>query len=270
MANNRVMFESNLSQERTDQDVWQSYKQEPNKTDFDWLVERYRSLAYYTAERLHAKLPVEVDVEDLASEGVFGLMDAIRSFDLNRGVKFETFCALRVRGAILDGLRTADWVPRLVRTRSNRVEKARRRLEMQHGHKPTRDELMQELDVSKDEFEKILKDASAIQMSSLSHKWFETDTNRDVCEIDVIEDPKQMNPLKFAQRRDLKEVITKSLSRQESLILTLYYYEEMTMKEIGATLDLSESRVSQMHSSILARLKAQFQSRGQELKASVH
>ena len=102
---------------------------------------------------------------------------------------------------------------------------------------------------------------------SLSRKWFETDSNKDVREIDVLEDPKQVNPLSAVQCRDLKGLITKGLSRAERLILILYYYEEMTMKEIGVTLDLSESRVSQMHSSILARLKAQLQHRDKELRA---
>ena len=134
------------------------------------------------------------------------------------------------------------------------------------GRTPTDDELSKKMKISKEEFAKIRKDAGAVGVVSLSRKWFETDSNKDVREIDVLKDPKQVNPISAVQRRDLKDMITKGLSRAERLIVVLYYYEEMTMKEIGVTLDLSESRVSQMHSSILARLKAQLQHRGKELQ----
>jgi RNA polymerase sigma factor for flagellar operon FliA len=120
--------------------------------------------------------------------------------------------------------------------------------------------------VDDEEFAKIRKDAGPVGVVSLSRKWFETDSNKDVREIDVLHDPRQVNPLTAVQKRDLKGLITKNLTRAERLIVILYYYEEMTMKEIGATLDLSESRVSQMHSSILQRLKAQMQHREREFE----
>ena len=172
------------------EEVWMEYKKTGTEEIRNFLIERYLDIVRYTAERMHMRLPSEVDVEDLMSAGLFGLMDAIDAFDLERGVKFETYCAQRIRGAIFDELRAMDWVPRLVRSRTAKVEKA---------------------------------------------------------------------------RKDLKVLITKGLSRAERLIVVLYYYEEMTMKEIGMTLDLSESRVSQMHSSILLRLKAQMQHRTKEL-----
>jgi len=247
--------------------LWLDYKEEGGESRRNQLMERYLPLVKYNAERIHTKLPDEVDVEDLMSAGIFGLMDAIDAFDLDRGVKFETYCAPRIRGAILDELRSMDWVPRLVRSRTSQVEKARRKLEMQLGRKPTDDELIEKMEVNKEEYAKIRKDAGATSVVSLSRKWFETDSNKDVREIDVVEDSKQVNPLSAVQKRDLKGVITKGLSRAERLIVILYYYEEMTMKEIGVTLDLSESRVSQMHSSILARLKAQLQHRGAELQS---
>lgn len=247
--------------------VWREYQKKPTEDLRNILMERYLPLVKYNAERVHSKLPDEVDVEDLMSAGIFGLMDAIDAFDMSRGVKFETYCAPRIRGAILDELRSMDWVPRLVRSRSSQVDHARKSLEMSLGRTPTEDELAKKLRVSKDEYHKIRKDAGAVGVVSLSRKWFETDSNKDVREIDVLEDPKQTNPLNNAQRQDLKDLITKGLSRAERLIVVLYYYEQMTMKEIGVTLDLSESRVSQMHSSILARLKAQLQHRSKELAA---
>ena len=268
MAKIRMTMPQSPSDGRPIQEVWVAYKKEPSEADRNVLLEHYLALVKYNAERIHTKLPDEVDVEDLMSAGIFGLMDAIDGFDMERGVKFETFCAPRIRGAILDELRAMDWVPRLVRARSSIVDQARKSLEKQTGCKPTEDEIAKKLNVSKDEYSKIRKDAGAVHVTSLSRKWFETDSNKDVREIDILEDPRQINPLSKAQRRDLKDLITKGLSRAERLIVILYYYEEMTMKEIGVTLDLSESRVSQMHSSILARLKAQLQHRGQELGAA--
>jgi len=229
------------------------------------LMENYLHLVRYNAERLHTKLPDEVDVDDLMSAGVFGLMDAIDAFDMERGVKFETYCAPRIRGAIFDELRSMDWVPRLVRARAHKIDGATKQLEVELGRAPTEDELATRLGVDKNEFDKMQKDASAVGVISLSRKFYETDSNKDVREIDVLEDKKGMNPVREMQRKDLKELITKGLSRAERLIIILYYFEEMTMKEIGATLDLSESRVSQMHSSILARLRAQIADRRKEI-----
>lgn len=247
-------------------DIWTEYRKTATDPLRNRLLENYLPLVRYNAERIHTKLPDEVDVEDLMQAGIFGLMDAIDAFDMERGVKFETYCAPRIRGAILDELRSMDWVPRLVRSRSSQVDGARKKLEMELGRAPTDDELSKKMGVSKDEYSKIKKDAGAVGVVSLSRKWFETDSNKDVREIDVLEDAKQVNPFSAVQKRDLKDLITQGLTRAERLIVILYYYEEMTMKEIGVTLDLSESRVSQMHSSILARLKAKLQHRGKELE----
>ena len=230
----------------------------------NFLMENYLHLVKSTAERMHMRLPGEVDVEDLMSAGLFGLMDAINAFDLSRGVKFETYCTQRIRGAIFDELRAMDWVPRLVRSRTAKLDRVRKKFEMQLGRKPTEKELSERLEVSGAEFKKLSKDSKPVSVVSLNRKWFETDSSKDIREIDVIQDTKQEDPLSELQRRDLKLLITKGLSRAERLIVVLYYYEEMTMKEIGITLDLSESRVSQMHSSILARLQAQMQFRDKE------
>jgi RNA polymerase sigma factor for flagellar operon FliA len=246
-------------------EVWSEFKKTGSDHIRNFLIERYLDIVRYTAERMHMRLPSEVDVEDLMSAGLFGLMDAIDAFDLERGVKFETYCAQRIRGAIFDELRAMDWVPRLVRSRTAKVDRARKGLEMELGRKPTEKEIAGRLAVNTSEFEKLSKDSKPVGIVSLNRKWFETDSNKDVREIDVIHDNKQENPLTEIQRKDLKLLITKGLSRAERLIVILYYYEEMTMKEIGLTLDLSESRVSQMHSSILLRLKAQMQHRTKDV-----
>jgi RNA polymerase sigma factor for flagellar operon FliA len=254
------------SRKRDIKDVWIDYKKHRTEPLRNILMEHYLHLVRYNAERIHVKLPDEVELDDLMSAGIFGLMDAIAAFDLDRGVKFETYCAPRIRGAILDELRSMDWVPRLVRSRAHKLESATKELEVEMGRTPTSDEIAKRLKVSMVEFEKMAKDASAVGLVSLSRKWFETDSNKDVREIDVLEDKRGADPVREIQRKDLKELMTRGLSRAERLIIILYYFEEMTMKEIGATLDLSESRVSQMHSSILARLRAQMADRKKEFQ----
>jgi RNA polymerase sigma factor for flagellar operon FliA len=251
--------------ERPIEEVWALYVREPSQTIRNFFIVKYHDIVRFTAERMHMKLPSEVDVDDLMSAGLFGLMDAIDNFDPDRGVKFETYCAQRIRGAIFDELRAMDWVPRLVRSRTAKVERIRKAMEMESGRRPTEEELCERLAVSGAEFEKLSKDSRPVGVVSLSRKCFEGDSSRDVREIDVIRDNRQENPVQVIQKQDLQTLMTRGLSRAERLILILYYYEEMTMKEIGMTLDLSESRVSQMHSSILARLKAQMQHRTKDL-----
>jgi RNA polymerase sigma factor for flagellar operon FliA len=235
--------------------VWKQYQKSKDETLRNRLMEEFLPLVKYNAERIGAKLPDEVEHDDLVSAGVFGLMDAINSYDLGRGVKFETYCAPRIRGAILDELRSMDWVPRLVRSRDNRLERTSRELEATLGRMPTEFEIAG----------RMRRDATAVTQVSLSRKYTETDSSKEVSEIDVIEDKRGRDPLRDIQKKDLKGLITRGLTRAERLILILYYYEEMTMKEIGATLDLSESRVSQMHSAILKRLKDQLESKRKEL-----
>jgi len=247
-------------------EVWLEYQRTQSEEVRNFLMERYLPLVRYNAERIYQRLPDEVDIQDLMSAGLFGLMDAIDAFDLDRGVKFETYCAPRIRGAVLDELRSMDWVPRLVRHRTARVEGARQKFEMEHGRAPTQDELSNKLKLVGEEFDKFDRDSRAVATFSLTRKCFQSDGTKDVREIDVIKDESQNNPFTDIQRKDVKDLITKGLSRAERLIVVLYYYEEMTMKEIGATLDLSESRVSQMHSSILLRLKAQMMHRSRELE----
>lgn len=246
---------------------WKAFRKGKDQEARNRLMEHYLPIVKYTAERLATKLPEEVDTDDLISTGIFGLMDAISAFDEKRGVKFETYCAPRVRGAMLDELRSMDWVPRLVRSRAHKLAAARRDLEAELGRRPDDPEVAKKLRISMREFRKLQRDAKAVGLVSLSRKWFETDSHKDVREIDVLEDKRSDDPLRVASRKDVKDLITRGLSRAERLIIVLYYFEEMTMKEIGETLDLSESRVSQMHSAILSRLRRQLEKRQNELSA---
>ena len=239
-------------------DTWIAYKADStNKQLRNKLVERYLPLVKYNGERIWARLPEGVELDDLISAGIFGLMDAIDAFDLDRGVKFETYCVPRIRGAMLDELRSMDWVPRLVRSKASKLNEANKVLEARLGRAPSVAELAAHMELSVPELEKMITDANAVGLISLNKKWYETDSYKDVREIDILEDKKGEDPTRRIQKNDLMRLVTKGLNRNERLIIILYYYEELTMKEIGATLDLSESRVSQMHSSIVQRLQTQ-------------
>ncbi|MDZ4658903.1 MAG: FliA/WhiG family RNA polymerase sigma factor [Bythopirellula sp.] len=239
-------------------EVWQQFKKNPSSRDLrNRLVERYLPLVKYNGERIWSRLPDGVELDDLISAGVFGLMDAIKAFDMGRGVKFETYCVPRIRGAMLDELRSMDWVPRLVRSKASKLNEGIKQLEASLGRSPTEIELAEKMEISVQELEKMMSDANAVGLISLNKKWYETDSYKDVREIDILEDKKGEDPTRRIQKSDLMRLVTKGLNRNERLIIILYYYEEMTMKEIGSTLDLSESRVSQMHSAIVQRLQNQ-------------
>ncbi len=245
--------------------LWIEFKKDITNQELrNRLVEMYLPLVKYNGERIWARLPEGVELDDLVSAGVFGLMDAIDAFDLARGVKFETYCVPRIRGAMLDELRTMDWVPRLVRSKASKLNEAVKTLEARLGRQPNEPELAAQMGIPLDELEKMILDANAVNLISLNKKWYETDSYKDVREIDILEDKKGEDPTRRIQKNDLMRLVTKGLNRNERLIIILYYYEELTMKEIGATLDLSESRVSQMHSSIVQRLQNQLARRRPE------
>ncbi len=247
------------------QTLWLQFKADPESQPLrNRLVEQYLPLVKYNGERIWARLPEGVELDDLVSAGVFGLMDAIDAFDLSRGVKFETYCVPRIRGAMLDELRTMDWVPRLVRSKASKLNEAVKTLEAKLGRAASAAELAEQMQISVPELEKMVLDANAVNLISLNKKWYETDSYKDVREIDILEDKKGEDPTRRIQKNDLMRLVTKGLNRNERLIIILYYYEELTMKEIGATLDLSESRVSQMHSSIVQRLQSQLERRRPE------
>jgi RNA polymerase sigma factor for flagellar operon FliA len=261
-----TMVTTKLDKAEIDQ-VWKKYKQnQDNEFLRNRLVEQYFPLVKYNGDRIWARLPDGVELDDLISAGIFGLMDAIDAFDLSRGVKFETYCVPRIRGAMLDELRTMDWVPRLVRSKASKLAQANKTLEARLGRHPGEKELAEYLELSVKELEKMVLDANAVNLISLNKKWYETDSYKDVREIDVLEDKKGEDPTRRVQKNDFMRLVTKGLSRNERLIIILYYYEELTMKEIGTTLDLSESRVSQMHSNIVQRLQIQLGRRRPEFR----
>ncbi len=222
------------------------------------LMERHFPLVKYIAERLLQTLPKSIELDDLVSAGLFGLMDAIRGFDLSRGIKFKTYCTTRIRGSILDQLRSQDWVPRLVRLKASKIDKALQRLTGRFGREPTHSELAKELEMDHQELSTELQSASAKAMYSLSDKWEDRDVDSSMEKVDVLEDKKSIDPLGVLNRDDMMGFLTRSLTHKERFIIEPYYQVGHTMREIGEMLNLTESRVCQIHSNVMGRLKSLF------------
>ncbi len=237
--------------------VWLEFKETGTEPLRNRLIENYLPLVRYIAERVLVKLPQNVELDDLYSAGIFGLMDAVEGYDLERGVKFETYCTTRIRGAILDALRALDWVPRIVRNKAHRLDDVYQDLENELGRAPTDMEVAQRMEISAEEFEDLIKDANAVAMVSLNDQTSDDGESKSLRKIDILEDKRGVDPEEEALKNEITEFITKYLSRKERLIILLYYFEDMTMREIGATLGLSESRVCQLHSRIVFRLRGQ-------------
>ncbi len=225
------------------------------------LMERHYPLVKYIAERLLQTLPKSIQIDDLISAGLFGLMDAIRGFDPERGIKFKTYCTTRIRGSILDQLRSQDWVPRLVRLKAGRIDKALQRLTGQMGREPTHAELAEELDMDHQELTKEIQAGSAKAMYSLSDKWEDRDDDSSMEKVDVLEDKRSIDPMGELNKQDMMGYITRSLTHKERFIIEQYYQVGHTMREIGEMLSLTESRVCQIHSNVMARLKGLFGSK---------
>ncbi|MHC4859682.1 MAG: FliA/WhiG family RNA polymerase sigma factor [Planctomycetota bacterium] len=243
----------------TDEDVretWRAYKKTGSEELRNQLMEKYLPLVRYIADRLLATLPSFVELDDLQSMGIFGLIEAIDRFDPDRGVQFKTYCMNRIRGAILDELRSMDWVPRLVRIKANRIEKTVDKLEAKLGRQPTYYELAKELGMDFEEYYRMVEGASATLIISLSDEWNDGEDNTGNRKIDLLKDEGGEDPFIEMHKRDLKDLICRTLSKKEKLIIVLYYYEGLSMKEIAEILGLTESRVCQIHSKVISRLRA--------------
>ena len=244
------------------EELWYRFTENPSDSSLrNRLVERYMPLVRKWAERIWIKLPEGVELDDLISAGTFGLMEAINVFDMSRGIPFEAFCAQRVKGAMVDELRSMDWVPRMIRAKASKLNEAYKTLEFALGRKPYDLEIAEYLNIDVTELPMMLAETHSVNITSLDKKWGETDGFKDIREKDIITDPRSEDPTERLDKVDLIRAFTRGLTKSERLIIILYYYEEMTMKEIGMTLDLSESRVSQMHSSIVDRMKKMHQER---------
>jgi RNA polymerase sigma factor for flagellar operon FliA len=235
--------------------LWRHYKANGDVESRNLLVERYLPLVEFLAERILQRLPRCVEGDDLKSAGVFGLMGAIDGFDMSRGIKFETYCSVRVRGAILDELRARDWVPRVVRSRAQKRDQAQRALTAEHGRPAMLHEVAARLGWTEREVEESMKEEGRAAVLSLGGGE-DASERTGGSRLDSIEDPRPGgDPLKEVQRRDVADMVWRSLSTKERRVIVLYYYEQITMREIGEVLGLSESRVCQIHSRVLKRLR---------------
>jgi len=250
--------------------LWKRYHEAQGAGDAEstarWrneLIEHYLPLVKSSAERLLRTLPNSIELDDLISAGLFGLMDAIRRFDSSRGIKFSTYCGSRIRGSILDQLRTEDWVPRLVRRRAGSIEKESQRLAGLSGRQPTHLELADELKMDSARFSKEIQNADISTVSSLSARLGGDDSDTEVS--DVLPAPRSEEPLMAVSRGDMFDELTVSASPRERFILVQYYERGMTLREIGQMLDLTESRVCQIHAHAMESLRLRLGSRERTL-----
>lgn len=226
------------------------------KADIDFrneMIVKYLPLVRTIAADMCSRTSANIEYDDLVSTGVFGLMDAIKNFDSDRNVKFSTYCKQRIRGAMLDDLRQQDWVPRLARKQRTQIGRAQSVLEDRLNRRPSHEELAAELNVSHAELDKIRRDSELVNVVSM-----EQVTGRHDCDqarYDSIKDDTAIDPAFELQKKDSRNLITRSLGRLERMIVTLYYYEQLTMRQIGKALNISESRVSQIHTELLKQLK---------------
>ncbi|NLW31766.1 MAG: FliA/WhiG family RNA polymerase sigma factor [Fibrobacter sp.] len=240
--------------------LWQEYKETDSKIAKDKLLVEYAYLVKYITNRLILNLPSSVDRNDIISSGIMGLIKAVETFDPDRGFKFETYAGHKIRGAILDELRALDWVPRSVRQKSRELQRVYARLENQLGRVPYDDEICEEMKISLKEFEDLLTEVTPTTIISLEESMPDRrNDSKEIRIIETIENPGSDNPLKELGFNELKKILKETIANlpeKEKLVIALYHYEELTLKEIGAVLDITESRVSQIHSKAVIKLRA--------------
>jgi RNA polymerase sigma factor for flagellar operon FliA len=244
------------------QTLWRQYRAKPgDKALRDRLILTYAPLVKYVAGRLGSGLPAHVDDDDLISYGLLGLIGAIERYDPDRDVKFETYAIARIKGSIIDELRAMDWVPRSVRARARDIERAIAELERKLHRAPSDEEIAEKIGVTTEELEDSLTDISRSSIAALDELWtVNTGGGGDqIALIDTIEDTEAPDPQGSLSETEMKEAIGEAIARlpeREKLVVTLYYYEELTLREIGEVLGVTESRVSQLHTKAVLRLKA--------------
>ena len=226
------------------------------------MIQEFLPVIKYMALRLAMRVPAGLNVEDLISAGTVGLLDALGKFDPSREVKFRTYAEFRIRGAMLDEMRAMDWVPRSVRERIGRIQHAANEFTKRKGRTPTESELAAELGVDAEEVDEVLLQAKGTVVLSLDDLGTGEDDSHSI--MDALADTDQPNPLESLLSEDTRKVLAEAIDRlpeRQRLVLTLYYFEELTMKEIGSLLSVTESRICQLHAQAMVRLKAQLHTR---------
>jgi RNA polymerase sigma factor FliA len=247
-------------------ELWRSYKNDGDERARERLVVAYSPLVKFIAGRMASGLPSHVDEGDLMSYGLLGLIGAIERFDLEREIKFETFAVARIKGAIIDELRSLDWVPRSVRSRAREVERAHGALEAKLGRSPSDEEMAEKMELTVEEFEDALLQIANSSVLALDDLWTFADPDGgggQISVLDTIQDPNALDPESEAHTAELKDRLAdaiESLPERERLVIALYYYENLTLREIGEVLGVTESRVSQLHTKSVLALRSRFQS----------
>jgi RNA polymerase sigma factor for flagellar operon FliA len=241
------------------QALWREFRRTRDQKLRDRLILTYAPLVKYVAGRLGSGLPSHVDDDDLVSYGLLGLIGAIERYDPGRDIKFETYAIARIKGSIIDELRAMDWVPRSVRARARDIERTIAELEANMGRAPTDEEIATKLGLTEEELNESLSEISRTSIAALDELWTVSSGGDTIALIDTIEDTSGPNPQSALAETEMKEAIGEAIARlpeREKLVVTLYYYEELTLREIGEVLGVTESRVSQLHTKAILRLKA--------------
>jgi RNA polymerase sigma factor for flagellar operon FliA len=230
----------------------------PLNTERDEMILEHLPQIKYIAQRISTKLPSHVELNDLVSAGVLGLMDAIEKFDESRGVKFKTYAELRIKGAILDSLRNLDWAPRSLRKKSKDLEKVYRDLEQRFGRPATDKEASDEMGISLEEFYDLVDQIKGLNLGSFQELTNQDDEKNSEPLVKYVPDAPQMDPFFMFHKTEIQEILStaiETLPKKERLVVSLYYSDELTMKEIGKVLGVNESRVSQLHTKAMLRLR---------------
>jgi len=234
--------------------LWEEYEKTKSPQLREKIIVEYAPLVKIVAGRLSMYLGYNVEYDDLVGYGVFGLIDAIDKFDFDKAVKFETYASLRIRGAILDQIRKMDWIPRTVRQKQKKLEQAMREIELATGRAPTDEQLAESLDISVEELNEWQSHVKVNNVVSLN-EYIEQGSE---IEMNPVQNSHFEQPERVVEQEELKKILAKSLDRlteKERKVVVLYYYEELTLKEISRVLEVSESRVSQLHTKALQKLK---------------
>jgi RNA polymerase sigma factor for flagellar operon FliA len=261
VSGGRDVVETNLKAIEL-KDLWRRYKTDGDRRARERLVLAYSPLVKYVAGRMSSGLPAHVEEADLISYGLLGLISAIERFEPEREIRFETFAVTRIKGSIIDELRSLDWVPRSVRAKAREIERANAKLEHKLQRAPTDAEMSEALGVSQDEFQESLVKIANSSVVALDELWTVSDSSGDqVSLLDTIPDPGAADPAKEMDITDMKDRLAHAIARlpeREKLVIALYYYENLTLREIGEVLGVTESRVSQLHTKAVLRLKSRF------------
>jgi len=257
-----LLAEKKKLSELSEEALWEQYSQDENPLIREIIAEKYAPLVKYVAGKVSMNLPQNIEFDDLIGYGVFGLLDAITKYDPERKIKFKTYAVTRIRGAIYDELRSIDWVPRSVRQKAKELEKLINEMENSKGRAVNDEEIATQMGVSLEEYRNLLVKISGSYVVSLNDVWYMGDDNDKIAVADTIESQSGFNPDVIAERDEIKKLIyqvIKELPEKEKKVLILYYYEDLTLREIGLVLDVTESRVSQLHTKAIMRLRGKLE-----------